>query len=311
MSTNRRDFLATSAAAVLLSVFDRPRAAQALVRLGQEPAFTTIRRNVGFFTFRGGTIGYLVNPGGVVVVDSQFPNEAKACLEGLNRQSGGRPVDFLINTHHHGDHSGGNVSFRGVAKKVVAHAKANEHMRTPPGGQPPSDQLFPDTTFTDSWSAEVGDERIVARHYGRAHTSGDAVITFERANVAHMGDLLFNQRHPVVDRAAGATLRGWISVLDATMRDHASDTVYIFGHAREGLPVTGTQKELVLLRDYFGALLTHVESQIRAGRSREEILAARAPLKGFEMFGPFGQPGPREPLTCAYEELAVDAADQA
>jgi len=305
MSTSRRDFLATSAATFLMAAFGRPGAARGLLRRGQEGVFTPIRRNVGYFTYRGGTIGYLVNSGGVVVIDSQFPNEAKACLDGLNRQSGNRPVDFLINTHHHGDHSGGNVSFRGSAKHVVAHVKASEHMRTPPGAQPPTDQLFPDTTFTESWTADVGDERIVARHYGRAHTSGDAVITFERANVAHMGDLMFNRRHPVVDRAAGATLRGWIAVLDNAMRDHASDTIYIFGHANTGLPVTGSRNDLVLLRDYFTALLTHVDSQIRAGHSRGQILAAREPLKGFEVFGPFGQSNPREPLTCAYEELTA------
>src|SRR5688500_2214875 len=179
MSTSRRDFFATSAAAALLAALGRPGFSYAsLQQQAAQPVFTPIRRNVGYFTMRGGTIGYLVNPGAVVVVDSQFPPEAKACLDGLNSRSGNRPVDFLINTHHHGDHSGGNLSFRGSAKKLVAHAKADEHMRQPPGGQPPADQLYPDTTFTDAWTAEIGDERIRARHYGRAHTSGDSVITF-------------------------------------------------------------------------------------------------------------------------------------
>jgi glyoxylase-like metal-dependent hydrolase (beta-lactamase superfamily II) len=269
----------------------------------QQPVFTPIRRNVGFFTMRGGTIGYLASPGAVVVVDSQFPAEAKACLDGLNARTGSRPVDFLINTHHHGDHTGGNVSFRGAAKRVVAHAKADEHMRQPPGAEPPADQLYPDMTFTATWTADVGDERVWARHYGRAHTSGDAVITFERANVAHMGDLMFNQRHPVVDRAAGATLRGWMTVLDRTVADHAGDTVYIFGHANTGLPVTGNSADLLRFRDYFGALLAFVEAQVKAGRTREQVLAMRDPLKGFESYGPFGRPGPRDALTCAYEEV--------
>jgi glyoxylase-like metal-dependent hydrolase (beta-lactamase superfamily II) len=178
-------------------------------------------------------------------------------------------------------------------------------MRQPPGGQPPADQLFPDTTFTETWSADVGDERVSARHYGRAHTSGDAVITFERANVVHMGDLMFNQRHPVVDRAAGATIRGWKAVLERTVRDHAGDTVYIFGHANTSLPVTGSQADLARFGEYFGALLAFVETQMKAGRSREEILAMRDPLKGFESFGRFGQPGPRDALACAHEELTA------
>ena len=303
MPLTRRDFLSTSALAALAGAFGRPTLLRAWQGQPPQPVFTMIRRNVGFFTMRGGTIGYLLDPAAVVVVDSQFPAEAKACLDGLNQRSGGRPIDFLINTHHHGDHSGGNLSFRGAARSVVAHEKANEHMRQPPGGQPPADQLFPDRTFTDTWSADAGGERVVARHYGRAHTSGDAVITFERANVVHMGDLMFHQRHPVVDRAAGATLRNWMNVLERTTRDHSNDTVYIFGHAGSGLPVTGSQAELAQFRSYMDALLNFVDSQVKAGKSREEVLAMRDPLKGFETYGRFGQASPRDPLTCAYEEV--------
>src|SRR5690606_8174145 len=205
MSTSRREFLATSLAALVSAALARPGLARALLRPGQEPVFTPIRRGVGYFTMRGGTIGYLVNDDGVVVVDTQFPEPAEAFLKGLATRSGGRPVDILINTHYHGDHTGGNRVFGGVARRVVAHEKTAEHLRHPPGGgQAPEGQLFPDTTFTESWSADVGDERVTARYYGRAHTSGDALITFERANVVHMGDVMFHRRHPVVDRAAGA-----------------------------------------------------------------------------------------------------------
>src|SRR5687767_3398366 len=307
MPVSRRDFLATSAAAAAAGIVGRPLFALGWQGQGPppQPVFTPIRRNVGYFTMRGGTIGYLVNPGAVVVVDSQFPPEATACLTGLNERSGNRGVDFLINTHHHGDHSGGNISFRGAAKKVVSHAKAAEHMRNPPGQQPPADQLYPDTTFPESWSADVGDEKVSAKFYGRAHTSGDAVITFERANVVHMGDLMFNQRHPVVDRAAGAIIRNWITVLDRTTQDHAADTIYIFGHANTGLPVTGDHTELKRFGNYLGALLSFVEAHVKAGRTREEILAMRDPLPGFESFGRFGQPSPRDPLTCAYEEVTT------
>ncbi len=304
MPTTRRDFLTASAATALLAAVGRKLHAAAWPQ-GPTAVFTPIRRNVGYFTMRGGTIGYLVNPGGVAVVDAQFPAEGTACLDGLNQRSANRGVDILINTHHHGDHTAGNVSFRGAAKKVVAHAKADEHMRQPPGGQPPTDALYPDTTFTDQWSAEVGDERIGARHYGRAHTSGDAVITFERANVVHMGDLMFHQRHPVVDRAAGATIRNWMTVLDRAAGDHDAETIYIFGHANTGLPVTGTRAELARFRDYFGALLAFVEAQVKAGRPRAEVLAMREPLRGFESYGPFGRDNPRDALTCAYEEVTA------
>ncbi len=319
MSTTRREFLAKSAAAALAAALGRPTLGAAWQQAQAQAVFTPIRGNVGFFTMRGGTIGWLASPAGAVAVDSQFPAEARAFIAGLNERTGNRPVDYLVNTHHHGDHTGGNVAFRGVAKKVVAHAKAAEHMRQAPGtqpaaapasgaqppagAQPAADQLFPDTTFEGSWAADLGDERLLGRHYGRAHTSGDIVVTFERANVAHMGDLMFNQRHPVVDRAAGASIRNWMTVLERTPRDHANDTIYIFGHANTGLPVTGSAADLAKFRDYLGALMAFVETQVKAGRSREEILAMRDPLKGFESFGRFGQPGGRDPLTVAYEEV--------
>ena len=304
MSLTRRDFFASSAAAAAAAALARGGIAPLPQQQGASPVFTEIRRNVGYFTMRGGTIGFLVNPGAVAVVDSQFAVEAKACLDGLNQRSSNRPVDFLINSHHHGDHTAGNITFKGVAKKVVAHAKAAEHMKAPPGQQAPTaEQLYPDTTFTETWSADVGDERIRAKHYGRAHTSGDVVITFERANVAHMGDLMFNQRHPVVDRAAGATLRGWMTVLDGAVKDHTNDTIYIFGHGGTGLPVTGSHTDLMKFKDYLGALLAFVEAQVKAGKTRDEVLAMRDPLAGFETFGRFGQASARDPLTCAYEEV--------
>jgi glyoxylase-like metal-dependent hydrolase (beta-lactamase superfamily II) len=312
MSHTRRDFIASSAAAALGVALGRPLAALAQQGAQPQPAFTPLRRNVGTFTMRGGTVGWLVNARGVAVVDTQFPAEAQALLAGLQSRSSNRGVDVLLNTHHHGDHTSGNPVFRGVARRVVAHSMADQHLRRAPGvsqpQQPPQnapEPLYPDTTFTHDWSAEVGDERIVARHHGRAHTSGDAVITFERANVVHMGDLMFHRRHPVVDRAAGASMRNWMRVLDHVANAHGRDTIYIFGHANTGLPVTGSSGDLLQFRDYLGAVLAFVEGHVAAGRSREEIIAMREPLTGLETWGPFGQPGARDPLTVAYEEVAT------
>ncbi|HEX8393392.1 MAG TPA: MBL fold metallo-hydrolase [Longimicrobium sp.] len=329
MSPSRRDFLATSAAAALGAALGRtPRFLGA--QTAQQVVFTPLRRNVGTFTMRGGTVGWLVNPRGVAVVDTQFPAEARALLAGLQQRSGNRGVDVLLNTHHHGDHTGGNGVFRGVARRVVAHGMADQHMRrapqpatqaqapaqqppAQPAAQPsatqppPPEPLYPTETFMHSWSAQVGDERIVARHYGRGHTSGDAVITFERANVVHLGDLGFHRRHPVVDRAAGASMRNWSRLLGEVVNGHSADTIYIFGHAGDGLPVTGGPAEVLGFRDYLSGVLAFVERQVAAGRTREEVLAMRAPLAGFETWGPFGQAGARDPLTVAYEEVTTGA----
>lgn len=328
MPPSRREFLATSAAATLGAVFGQPLDVFA-TRLARTaaPVFTPLRRNVGTFTMRGGTVGWLVSPGGVAVVDTQFPTEAGALLAGLQERSGNRGVDVLLNTHHHGDHTSGNSAFRGVARRVVAHGMADQHMRRAPQPlQPPQqaqqqpapqqqqqqtqtapEPLYPDTTFTHSWSTDIGDERIVARHHGRAHTSGDAVITFEGANVVHLGDLGFYRRHPVVDRAAGASMRNWMRTLEQVVDAHTPDTIYIFGHAGEGLPITGSSAEVLQIRDYLGGVLDFVEGHVAAGRSREEVLAMRAPLAGFEAWGPFGQAGARDPVSVAWEEVTTGA----
>ena len=306
MSPTRRAFVATTATAAAAAAL-RPSFAFARQAQEAQAVFTPIRGDVGYFTMRGGTIGYLVNADAVVAVDSQFPEQANALIAGLSERSGGRRVDTLINTHHHGDHTGGNISFRGVTDMVVAHAKAAEHMHNPPGGQPPEDQFYPTLAFSDSWVGDTGAERISARHYGRAHTSGDIVVTFEQANVAHMGDLVFHRRHPVVDRAAGATLRGWMTVLDRTLADHPRDTFYIFGHAAVGLQPIGTHTDLRRFHDYIEAVLQWVGAEVRAGKSRDEILAAQEPVSGFEDYGPFGNPGAREIRTCAYEEITTGA----
>src|SRR5262245_13965047 len=193
MSLTRRGFLASSAVAAIAGAIGRPHAVAAW-RQAQTPTpvFTDLRRKVGFFTMQGGTIGYFADQRGSVVVDSQFPQAATAFIQGWNERTRSMAIHRLINTHHHGDHTGGNIAFKGVAQHGVAHATAAEHMKNPPGGTAPTtEQLYPDRTFTDVWREQFGDEWVRAKFYGLAHTSGDAVITFERANVAHMGDLMF------------------------------------------------------------------------------------------------------------------------
>lgn len=290
MASTRRDFLTGSAAALAGAALTRAWPLAAWQGGGQAPVtpvFTPIRRNVGCFTARGGTIGYLVSPSGVLVVDAQYPDTAASLIAGLNERSGGRPVDALVNTHHHGDHTAGNIAFKGVAKTVVAHRQAAEHMRHPPGrSAPTAEQLYPDTTFETTWDLAIGDERIQAKHYGRAHTSGDAVITFAQADVAHMGDLMFNRRHAVIDRPAGASVANWVTVIEGALADHGADTVYIFGHAGTGHPVTGSRADLLVMRDYLTALLDFVRKQVAAGRSQEEILAIKDLLPGFDQHGP-------------------------
>src|SRR3712207_1657818 len=112
----RRDFIAlSSAAAASLALKNRVFAQQQPP--APAPTFETIRGNVGYFTGRGGTIGWLVHNDAVVAVDTQFPNTAQACVDGLKSRSGGRSIDVTFNTHHHGDHTGGNAVFQPASKR--------------------------------------------------------------------------------------------------------------------------------------------------------------------------------------------------
>lgn len=297
----RREFLLKSAlmgAAATLPIHK-------LFALAQESPFTTLRRNVGTFVGSGGTIGWLVNKDAVVIIDSQFPESAQTCISGLEEMTN-ISFDMLINTHHHGDHTAGNPVFKGKVKRIVAHQNVPDLQKksAESRGQETLDaQVYPDTTYEKVWKEDVGDETVHLTHYGPAHTSGDSVIYFEKANVAHMGDLMFNRAHPFIDRGSGASISNWITTLNRTMNDLPSDVMYIFGHGNSDYGITGSSEDLVVMKDFLSALLEYTRKGIKAGKPKEELMNVET-LVGFEEFK---APGWRLPLSAnvevAYAEL--------
>ena len=216
-------------------------------------------------------------------------------------------IDRLINTHHHWDHTAGNGVFQPATVKIVAHENVPGLQRAAAARQPaqpgmpgPDEQVVATVTYKDTWREDVGGETVALKYYGPAHTGGDSVVTFEKANVVHMGDLVFNRRHPFIDRPGGASIAGWIKVLEGTMADHGADTIYVFGHAGPQWPVTGARADLAYMRDYLAALVDHVRAEMKAGKPRDAIVKATEPLKGFSDHGPLIE----RVLTAAYEELA-------
>jgi cyclase len=303
MSLSRREFLNSSSLALAGAAAWRvPLLGQAAQPAPAVTKFEDVRRNVGIFTGRGGTIGWLVVPDGALAVDAQYPDTARACVDGLKAKSP-KGIDMLINTHHLADHTAGNVAFRPVVKTIVQQERcAKLHKDTTTTAGTAAQQAFADVTFGGSWSRTLGDEKIWANYYGPGHTGGDAVILFEKANVAHMGDLMFNRVHPRVDRPAGASIKNWISLLEKVAKKH-NDATFVFGHSKQGAPVTGPAKELLYFRDYLSAVLDYVQKGIKAKQTQGQIVAATA-LPGFAEHANSGQVLTLAGvLTSAYEEL--------
>lgn len=317
MSLNRRDFIVRSAGLATFGILSGRRLiAQTAVPKkasgpvppaglsGSAPEFRPLRRNVGCFTARGGTIGWLVSRDALVVVDTQFPDTAAICLAGLPGRDN-RTIDVVLNTHHHFDHTSGNGVFKAAARTIVAQANVPALQRAAAErAKPPiiDQQIYADTTFAEAWRRELGDEVVSARYFGPAHIRGDAVILFEKANVVHMGDLVFNRIYPVIDRVAGGSIQHWIVVLDKITREYPADAIYIFGHGNEKFGAIGQRGDLLVIRDYFTALLDHVQRQIEAGKTKAEISG----LENFPGFPDLHQKLPNRlgaNLGVAYDEL--------
>ena len=294
---NRRNFLQNSA----FTLGALTLAQQNILSSLFQPTWkiTMLTDNIGVFTEKGGTIAFLISKKGIVVVDAQFPDQSKHLIDELKTRSG-NPFQLLINTHHHGDHTSGNISFKGIVEHVLAHENSKKNQETVAKNQKTEDkQLYPDQIFTYTWCQKFGKEKICLYYFGAAHTNGDSVIHFEKANIAHVGDLMFNRRHPFVDRGAGANMKNWIEVLNKTVKKFDNKTKYIFGHAAEGYEVTGSADDLMKFGDYLGAVLAFAEKEIKAGKSKEEFLKNTSIPGVTEWKGD----GITRPLTAAYEEV--------
>ena len=116
--------------------------------------------NLGIFTERGGTIAFLLSKKGIVVVDSQFPDQSKHLIDELKKRSD-KPFKLLINTHHHGDHTAGNISFKGIVEHVLAHENSLKNQKNVAVANKSEDkQLYPDQIYTDTWQGKMGKEKI-------------------------------------------------------------------------------------------------------------------------------------------------------
>jgi cyclase len=295
---HRRHFLHQTTLLASASLLFQQKAMASILQTGDFQV-KMLRNNVGIFTERGGTIGFLLSKNGIIVIDAQFPDTSRHLIDELKKQQKASFL-YLLNTHHHGDHTAGNIAYKGLVEHVVAHenSQANQK-RVAESNNTMDKQLLPDMTFKEDWKLKLDDEKIKAEYFGPGHTNGDAVYHIENANIIHAGDLMFNKRHPFVDRTAGANIANWIKDLDGILKMAGKDTIFIFGHSLNPGEETGTIEDVKKFQDYLGKVLSYAEAEIKKGVSKEEFIKNTSIPGVTEWTGQ----GIDRPLTAAYEEL--------
>ncbi|MGB5689878.1 MAG: MBL fold metallo-hydrolase [Woeseiaceae bacterium] len=216
--------------------------------------------------FVGGGVGLLVGDEYVVMIDDVMEPTAPA-LVAKAEEIAGRPIDFVINTHAHGDHVGGNVYVSERGTIVVSHDKlrermeGNEQLNNGPGA-------LPVITFSDRMTFHVNGEEAIAFHIPDAHTDGDAVIHFRNANVIAAGDLSFRGLFPFIDLDSGGTVAGFMAGMQQLIEMADENTKFLTGHGAVGTRAE-LEQDLAMLRD----AEARVKALLDKGMSEEEILA--------------------------------------
>jgi len=221
----------------------------------------------------GGNIGVSVGDDGIVIVDDQFAPLApkiRAALKGITD----KPIKFILNTHYHGDHTGGNSEFSKDGP-IIAQENVRKRLQsgTSVGGRttpPAPKEALPVITFNDRATVHINGEDIRAIHMPHGHTDGDSVIWFTQSNVVHMGDDFFNGTFPFVDADNGGSVRGLSMNLDAILAQIRDDTKVIPGHGPLGDKTT-----LRAFADMIRATSAAVDAAMRSGKTLEQIKQAK------------------------------------
>ena len=259
---------------------------------------------VHMLTGRGGNIGVISGDSGVLLIDDQYApltEKIRAAVKAIDPS----PIRFVINTHWHGDHAGGNENLGKTGSVIVAHdnvrkrMSAEQVMRVFDRTVPPSPAgALPVITFPDALRFHVGGMTIRAQHVENAHTDGDSLIWIEERDVVHMGDVYFNGRYPFIDVDAGGSAAGIVAAADAALAELPADAVVIPGHGPLSNPA-----ELKAYRDMLDTVSGRVAAAIAEGKSEAEVIAA-APSAEFDASWGGGFLNPELFIRILYRDLS-------
>jgi cyclase len=238
---------------------------------------------VYMLTGAGGNIGVSVGDDGIVIVDDQFAPLAPKIIQALKGITD-KPIKFIINTHYHGDHVGGNEIF-GRTGTIIAHDNVRKRLESGTSAHgnstPPAAKVaLPIVTFNDTATVHVNGEDIRAVHFPHGHTDGDAVIYFPQSNVVHMGDDFFNGRFPFIDFENGGSVKGLITNVEKVIAALPDNVKVIPGHG-DLSDKAGLQRFGDMLKGTSGT----VERAIKAGRTLDQMKADKL-LAQWDDWGP-------------------------
>jgi glyoxylase-like metal-dependent hydrolase (beta-lactamase superfamily II) len=228
---------------------------------------THVAKNIYMLQGAGGNIGVSAGPDGLLIVDDEFAPLAEKIEAALKQLNPGK-LKFVLNTHFHGDHTGGNAHF-GRDAHIIAHDNVRKRLGGAPGDTKAG---VPIITFDQSLSVHFNGEEIKVIHVPPGHTDGDSIIHFTGANVVHMGDSFFSGRFPNIDLGSGGDVRGFIRNVEAALKKLPPDAKLIPGHG----PLS-TEKELGEFHRMLVETSGIVEKSIAAGKTLDQIKADGLP----------------------------------
>lgn len=211
----------------------------------------------------GGNIGILKGKDGLLIVDASYPQTANAAKDEIGKFSPLK-IQYLVITHYHGDHTGGNPII-GKDAQTISHENCKASMlRNLKPEETPESVGAPQTTYDKDMTLQVGDETVRLVHLGPAHSSGDTVVIFEKSKVVHAGDLFFYGMPPYIDVNDGSDTKNWIAIIEKLCEKYP-DYQVIPGHGK-----VATMKEYQEFADYLRYLRKEVAAAIKAGKTREQ-----------------------------------------